>query len=616
MISPDKIDEVRNANDIVEVAQGYLQLRKSGSNFKACCPFHQEKTASFIVSPEKQIYHCFGCGAGGNVFTFIQKLENITFVESVKMLARRAGITVEEERGAPRDRSEKDKLLAANDEAVRFFREQFASSEKAKAYAASRGLDPVTLEDFKIGYAPDSWDGLCSHLKSKNIAEEFILKSSLGGRREGASGIHDTFRDRLMFPIYNIYNEVIAFGGRMMPPDRPDSPKYINSRETAIYVKGRNLYNLNNARRHAGGTIVIVEGYMDCVTVYAAGIKNVVASLGTALTADQAKMLKRYCEKVVVMYDMDDAGRQGAARAGDNLFAEGLDTYVVSFDGVKDPDEFIVKFGVEELRKKIENPESYIDYRISLLKKQGDMTNPYYKEKVLEELSRVVNKIESPVVRSEASKKIADRLYLSRELTARYFGGKAPESDAVVQGEELYNAAALKEKGIGLAEKMILSIALNCLGTDDRNVLLKHIAERMENLGLKYGDFRNPAFASIMDKINGYFKAGEKDILKKIEMDYMENEEISGIISGILAENSVQSREAGAGTESKKSGLSNKMQIIGDCFSRIQKEKSAYSIELLNSSISEAEAAGDTEKLNILLKEKTEMQIKLKTGGD
>ncbi len=604
MISPDKIEQVKGASDIIEVIGGYVALKKAGANYKANCPFHQEKTPSFVVSPEKQIYRCFGCGEGGNVFTFLQRIENLSFVESVKFLAKRAGIEVDEARFGNVNYSEKEKLISANKEALEYYREMFLKSEKAKSYAAQRLIDDATAEDFKIGYSP-SEGGLASRLKSKGFSEDEMLKSWLAAK--GNYGLYDIFRDRLMFPILNTYGEVIAFGGRVFDDS---NPKYINSRETSVYVKGRNLYNLNNARKHsAGGDMIIVEGYMDCITVYAAGIKNTVATLGTAMTTDQAKLLKRYADRAIIMYDMDDAGRQGAIRAGDNLFTEGIDALVVSFDGVKDPDDYIKKNGVEALKDRIKAAAPFLEYRIEWMKKQGDIKSPYYKEKVIKELAALVEKAVSGVVSESAVKLISEKLQVSREVAARYFGGRLSAVKPDEPGHSFEDTLALKNKGADMAEKIIIETALKYLGTEDQDVVLRHIAEHRENLGLTYEDFKNGIYSRLMEKIKSYFRAGEKDILAKIEMDYVDNAEVSSILSGML----VEKQEI----KGKKGHVEDAIQIVSDCFLRILKEKSAEKMEEVKVKITEAEAAKDMEKLTGLLKEKEGLQKILKQrGGD
>ncbi len=601
MISPDKIDAVKNANDIAEVIGGYMTLKRTGANFKAPCPFHQEKTPSFVVSPGKQIYRCFGCGEGGNVFTFVQRMENFSFVEAVKHLAKRAGIEIEESRPDPAF-TEKESLLAANRETMNYFHEKFKASEKAIAYAKDRGIDEATIEDFKIGYSPTDVS-ISVYLKSKGISEETILKAGIVGQ-----GSYDMFRGRFMFPILNLYNDVIGFGGRVFDDSLP---KYINSKETPVYIKGRNLYNLNNARKNAqDGAIIIVEGYMDCVTVYAAGIKNTAATLGTALTPDQAKLLKRYAERVVLMYDMDEAGRAGAVRAGDNLFAEGIETAVVSFGDVKDPDDYIKKFGVAALREKIREAEPFMEYRIDRLAKQGDINNAYYKEKVIKEMAELIEKTDSPVVRDNAVKMISKKLFVGYDVVARYFKVKDGLAAQVGPGIDMDDNLALKNKGADAAEKMILSMALNALGTENEAVILKHIQERREMQGMKYEDFKNQVYAELMIKIKTYFKEGEREILKRIEMDYVDNEDINRIISELLVP------KISEGTQKKKVHTEDMMQEITDYVTRIQKEKTALEIEDLKQKINAAEAEKNTELLKELLARKSKLQKVMQSIAD
>ncbi|MEI7541974.1 MAG: DNA primase [bacterium] len=596
MISPDKIDSIKNANDIAEVIGGYLTLKRTGANFKAPCPFHQEKTPSFVVSPEKQIYRCFGCGEGGNVFTFIQRMENFSFVEAVKHLAKRAGIEIDEIRPDP-NFSEKETLLTANRETMNYFHEKFKVSEKAKTYAKERGIDDSTVEDFKIGYAPSDVS-VSTYLKSKGISEDIMAKAGIAG--QGTNGTYDMFRERFMFPILNLYNDVIGFGGRVFDEALP---KYINSKETAVYIKGRNLYNLNNARKNAGdGTIIVVEGYMDCVTVYAAGIKNTVATLGTALTIDQAKLLKRYAERVVIMYDMDDAGKAGAIRAGDNVFCEGLEVAVVSFEEVKDPDDFIKKFGVDALREKIKAAQPFIEYKIDYLKKQGDINSAYFKEKVIKEIAELIEKIDSPMVRDNAIKKISEKLYVGLDVASRYFKVKNSLLTTTDPGHDFDDNLALKNKGADAAEKMIAAMALNALGTENEALILKHIQERREIQGLKYEDFKNTVYAEIIVKIKTYFKQGEKNILKRVEMDYVDNEEMNRIISELLVQKQVE------GVAKKKVHTSDIMQEINDYVTRIQKEKTALEIEDIKQKISLAEAEKNTELIKDLLNQKEKLQ--------
>ena len=425
-----------------------------------------------------------------------------------------------------------------------------------------------------------------------------MAKAGIAG--QGTNGTYDMFRERFMFPILNLYNDVIGFGGRVFDEALP---KYINSKETAVYIKGRNLYNLNNARKNAGdGTIIVVEGYMDCVTVYAAGIKNTVATLGTALTIDQAKLLKRYAERVVIMYDMDDAGKAGAIRAGDNLFCEGLEAAVVSFEEVKDPDDFIKKFGVDALREKIKAAQPFIEYKIDYLKKQGDINSAYFKEKVIKEIAELIEKIDSPMVRDNAIKKISEKLYVGLDVASRYFKVKNSLLTTTDPGHDFDDNLALKNKGADAAEKMIAAMALNALGTENEALILKHIQERREIQGLKYEDFKNTVYAEIIVKIKTYFKQGEKNILKRVEMDYVDNEEMNRIISELLVQKQVE------GVAKKKVHTSDIMQEINDYVTRIQKEKTALEIEDIKQKISLAEAEKNTELIKDLLNQKEKLQ--------
>jgi DNA primase len=600
LISPDKIDAVKNANDIAEVIGGYLTLKRTGANFKAPCPFHQEKTPSFVVSPEKQIYRCFGCGEGGNVFTFVQRMENFSFVEAVKHLAKRAGIEIEESRPDP-NFSEKESLLGANRETMNYFHEKFKASEKAKIYAKERGIDDATVEDFKIGYAPGDVS-VSVYLKSKGISEDIMAKAGIAGH--GNSGAYDMFRERFMFPIFNLYNDIIGFGGRVFDDSLP---KYINSKETPVYIKGRNLYNLNNARKNASdGTIIIVEGYMDCVTVYAAGIKNTAATLGTALTPDQAKLLKRYAERVAIMYDMDDAGRAGAIRAGDNLFSEGLEAAVVSFEEVKDPDDYIKKFGVDALRGKIKSAQPFIEYKLDYLAKQGDINNAYYKEKVIKEMAELIEKTESPVVRDNAVKIISKKLFVGYDVVARYFKVKNGLLAKPEPGHDFDDTLAMKNRSIDEAERRIVSMALNALGTENEVVILKHIQERRELQEMKYDDFKNTIYAELMVKIKTYFKAGEKNILKHIEMDYIDNDEINRIISELLVQKPVE------GAAKKKVHTADLMQEITDYVTTIvQKSKTVPEMAEISQKILQAESEKNAGLLRELQEQKKKLQKRM-----
>lgn len=600
MIPQDKIEQIKDANDIVEVLSDYLQVKKAGSNYKAICPFHQEKTPSFMISPAKQIFHCFGCHAGGNVFTFLQKVENISFIESVKILAKRANIELDYQKSDV-NYGEKEKLLEINKEALAFFCEAFKKSEKARTYAAGRGIKQDVIEEFRLGYAPDG-GALFAHLKAKGYAEDFIIKSWLCQKKE--YGIIDAFRDRLIFPIFNTYGEPIAFGARVFDDSLP---KYINSAETAVYHKGRNLYNLNNAKKHKEDHLVVVEGYMDAITLYAGGIKNVVATLGTAMTPDQARLLQRHVSRIVISYDMDDAGINGAMRGAEIAFAEGLEVKIAAYKDAKDPDEFLKKNGVAALKDSYAKAAGIIEYRAGWLRSHADLNNPYEKEKALKDLSGILEKTDNIVVKNDGINKIAALLSLSPEIVKRYVKtglGETGEPQAAEGGQD-----GFRKKGADMAERAIAGTALDAIGKEDEKIVLKHLINRREASGIGFMDFKSQVYGRILEKIELYFKKEERGILQKIQMDYIEDAEMTSAIAAILGEEAARPKK-GASPETDRA-----MQVIDDCFSHMERAKLESRAASLKAEIKKAETEKDENRVRTLQKELMPMEKILKQRG-
>ncbi len=524
MIPSDRIEQIKEANDIVEIISDYVSLKKSGSGYKALCPFHQEKTPSFMVSPQKQIFHCFGCGTGGNVFSFIQKVENMTFIESVKLLAKRAGINIDEYSFAYKP-SEKEKILEINLEALKYFIEQFNKNEKPQKYVKMRGITEEALEEFKIGYAPDN-NGLFLKLKEKKFPEDLILKSWLCQKRDNR--YFDIFRDRLIFPIFNVFSEPIAFGGRVFDNS---NPKYINSADTPIYLKGKNLYNLNNAKKYKDEYLILVEGYMDAIRLFSKGIKNVVATLGTALTEEQAKILKRHTSKIVILYDMDEAGRNSSIRAGEVGFKSGLEVLIAEYNGAKDPDDFIKTNGIDAMRKVIRMSKPFIDYKIDFYGKIKDINNPYTKEKILSEMAAILVSVDNLVVRRDSVKKISQLLNIEESIVEKYIDNKYKKiTYEKGQHDSIVEIMDSQKKSINLAERSILGVALMALGTKNEELVLKHIFNSMKVAGVDYLQFNNPIYSEILSTIKDFFEKKEKDILNKIQIFYIEKEEIINVI--------------------------------------------------------------------------------------
>lgn len=595
MIDSNKIEEIKNSLDIVDVISEYLALKKSGKNYKALCPFHNEKTPSFIVSPEKQIFHCFGCGIGGNVFSFIQKQENLSFVESVIFLAKKAGIEIEYTSGTGK-KSDREKIIEVNKEALNFFIENFKNSAEANNYAKERQLTDEVINFFKLGYASPG-NKLYSYLKSKKYDDSIIIKSGLCVKK--GNKINDVFFNRLIFPILNIYDVPIAFGGRTLDNSLP---KYINTKETEIYIKGKTLFNLNNAKRYCEDFIVVVEGYMDAIALFKAGIKNVVATLGTAFTEDQSRLIKRFTKKIILIYDSDDAGIAGAIKGGNNLFVEGLEVFVVILEEAKDPDELIKNFGVEKIFEKINNAISFIDFRINIFKRKGDIKNAYYKQRILNDMVELIGKTENLILKEEIIKKIKYELDISDYVIRNFLKDKKNKDELV---EEL-NAEIKSFKGIELSEKFLLEVIINSLNTADESIIIKHFIEKRKQMGIEYSDFKNKIYAEILENIENLFNNNEKELLKKMEIKYIDNSEINRIFSEFLTK------------EDNNFDFEIKFNIINDCLSKLAKEKLKKESKDLQFKIEEAEIKKDIQKLNEYIKRKQEIhkKIMLIEGGE
>ncbi|MDZ7267981.1 MAG: DNA primase [candidate division KSB1 bacterium] len=370
-LPPHIIDEVRLATDVVDLISEYVTLKKAGRNYFGLCPFHPEKTPSFSVNPDKQIFHCFGCGAGGNAFTFIQKLEGVGFAEAVRKLAQRARIAIPEPE--PEDRAasqEKEGLYFANALAAEFFQLILASSKGAagREYMRQRGFDEEALRLFGVGFAPDDWEELYKYARQKSVNPELLVKAGLLNPRakDGKmAGYYDRFRNRVMFPIHNLSDRVVAFGGRRIPPEREDSPKYLNSPETAVYHKGQILYGLPLAREHlrAADCLIVVEGYLDVMRMHLCGFKNTVATSGTALTAQQARLILRYTRNVILLFDSDAAGSAATLRGADILVENGLQVRVATLSAGDDPDSFLRRHPAGAMQEILANAPDLLEFK-------------------------------------------------------------------------------------------------------------------------------------------------------------------------------------------------------------------------------------------------------------
>jgi DNA primase len=426
--SEEIVEEVRARNDIVEVVSGYVRLQKKGSRYWGLCPFHNEKSASFSVNGDIQVFHCFGCGAGGNVYTFVMNYENYSFPEAVKMLAERAGVALPEESGSEGARQRENRrarLLEVNKAAAKFFYYQLRSphGEIGYRYLKKRELSDETMHRFGLGFAGKNGAYLVQYLREKGFEDELIQEAGLASHSE-KYGLNSQFWNRVMYPIQDINNRVIGFGGRVMGDGEP---KYLNSPETPVFDKRRNLYGLNYARKARSGSIILCEGYMDVIAMHQAGFTQAVASLGTAFTAEQAALLRRYTETVLLAYDSDGAGVKAALRAIGILREAGLTGKVINMQPYKDPDEFMKGLGREAFEERIRQAENSFFFEVRILQGQFDMDDPEEKTRFHREIAKKLCEFSEDVERDNYLQAVAEKYYIGidnlRRLVSSYARG-------------------------------------------------------------------------------------------------------------------------------------------------------------------------------------------------
>ncbi len=419
------IEQVRTGNDIVDVISGYVHLQKKGANYFGLCPFHNEKSPSFSVAPNKQIFYCFGCGAGGSVITFLMKYENYTFQEAVKVLAERAGIPVPElnySEEMKKSQERRGQLLAVNKEAATYYYRMLRSpkGKNGLAYFQQRELSEATMNHFGLGYADGSGSDLTRHLRQKGFSDEIIAASGVAVFDE-KRGLHDKFWNRVIFPIQDLNHRVIGFGGRVMGDGKP---KYLNSPETEIFDKSRNLYGLHLAKQTRKGYFIICEGYMDVIAMHQAGFTEAVASLGTAFTQGQAALMKRYVSTVILSYDSDSAGVKAALRGIEILKEAGLTGKVLNLKPYKDPDEFMKALGKEEFEKRIKEAENCFYFQIRMLEGEFDLKDPAGRTAFTRELAKRLCGFEEEVERENYLRAMAEKYFIDagalRRMVASY----------------------------------------------------------------------------------------------------------------------------------------------------------------------------------------------------
>ena len=498
--SSEVIEEVVSRNDIVDVISGYIKLKKSGSSYVGLCPFHNEKSPSFSVSGTKQMYHCFGCGVGGNVITFVMEYENYTFPEAVKMLADRAGIALPVMEYSGEDRRERDiktKLLEINKIAATFYYHQLKSpaGQSGLDYLKKRQLSDKTINTFGLGYAPQLTGDLYRMLKEKGYDDELLKESGLFTYEKG---IREKFWNRVIFPIMDINNKVIGFGGRVMGDGKP---KYLNSPETKLFDKGKNLYGLNVARSSRKNNLIICEGYMDVISMHQAGFNQAVASLGTALTPGHARLMKRYTDNVLITYDSDEAGVKAALRAIPILKEAGLSTKVINMRPYKDPDEFIKALGTEAFQERIDKAENSFMYEIGIIEKNYNRSDPESETAFEREVANKLVQFSEKLERDNYMKAVCRQFMIPedgmREMVIRIGsqGGIIPRQTQPVRRME--PARKKKEDGIRQAEKILLTWMI-----EDGDIYDK-VSEYIQP-----DDFIDPLFKDVASKVYEQYETG------------------------------------------------------------------------------------------------------------
>ena len=513
--SDEIIDEVRQNNDIVDIISQYVHLKRSGRNYFGLCPFHNEKSPSFSVSPDKQIFHCFGCGVGGNVFTFLTKIEGINFIEAVQNLAERASIQLPtlENGGDSAKEALKAKVYKVNEFTANYYHENLYKPESkiAQEYIKKRKLTNETLKSFQIGFS-GRFDELYQELKKQGFEEAEILESGLVNKNEKGQYI-DRYRNRLMFPICDVRGRVIAFGGRVLDDSKP---KYINSPENVVYSKGRNLFGLNVAKKGNIKQILVVEGYMDVISLHQRGITNVVAPLGTALTQQQGWLLRKSSEKIILSFDSDDAGLTAKIRALDILQNMGCDIRILQMDGAKDPDEYIIKYGNARFNNLVEKALSVIEFKVKILKQNLNLASTNDKIKFLNEIAKLIAKVENTMEREVYIEKITKEYDISKEaiyaeVNKLAYAGSQGEK-ILEKTKPIVNRKKVEENQISDAIKRRENTILSILLTEDSNVF------PIINQNIKVEDFKDTINKKIAQKLYEEFEKGNSNINSIIDM--------------------------------------------------------------------------------------------------
>ncbi|MFA5092952.1 MAG: DNA primase [Candidatus Omnitrophota bacterium] len=576
LIPENLLEEILSRTDIVEVISGYITLKKSGRNFKTNCPFHHEKTASFMVSAERQIYHCFGCGESGNAFKFLMRHERMEFPEAVELLAKKAGVILPEQNNPQNAKiaSLSTQLYKVNELAVSFYENNLhgVAGTAAIKYLLNRGIKLESIKEFHLGLASINWDGLINFLRGKNAPLALVEQAGLALPKD-AGGFYDRFRNRIIFPIFDIRNRAIGFGARVLDNTLP---KYINSPETPVYTKGKNLFGLNLSKDFIRDLdcAVIVEGYLDFIIPFQEGLKNVVASLGTALTLEQVKLLKRYTNNIVMIYDGDTAGEIATLRSLDILIEEGINVKVVPLPKGMDPDTFVRNQGVQHLKDKVSQACSLFDYKLGILKSRHDIKDPHGKSKIAAEMLITINKLDDAILRAEYIKKLAEEIKISEQYILEELNKL---KSTVVKVQSTPQAQLKKSIEINPAEKLLIKFML------EESALIEKIMQE-----LSPSDFKDARTAKIVSLIHELAIKG-KSIQPSVLMNYFNEEDANQLVCETMFMPELSDQE--------------KEKAINDCINRIKVDRLKSKREYLHVQIKSAQSMGDELQLNKLIQE-------------
>ena len=530
------LQELKYRNDITEVVSSYVNLKRRGRNMVGLCPFHSEKTPSFNIYSENGSFYCFGCGAGGDVITFVMKIENLDYMEAVRFLAQRAGMTMPDTGYDDSMNRLRTRIYEANREAARFFYGCLNSPEGAEArnYLTGRQLSPKTIVRFGLGYSPKSRYSLCNHLKSKGFKESEIVAANLAFQSKSGKGIYDRFSDRVMFPIIDLRGNVIAFGGRLMGDGKP---KYLNTSDTPVFKKSNNLFSLNNAKNSGERTLILCEGYMDVIAVNQAGFQNAVATLGTALTSEQAILMKRYADEVVICYDVDEAGQKATARAIEILRNAGIQVRVLTVPDGKDPDEFIKKHGENgsaAFKNLLEKSKNDMDYRLAKLKSSFNLETTQGRVSYLNGAIKMIAALDNPVEKDIYLSGLSEEMGVEKNALLEQIKRVSRSKAGEIRREEMKK---LRSEMSGMGDKINPEHAKYPRGVKAEESLIAYLVHNPDKLDFVLKRITPDDFVTTFNKkLFEYFRdkiQGGYGILTGVSADFTPEE--SGKIFGIIS---------------------------------------------------------------------------------